>query len=128
MILLQPIWLYANRSPHSLSQGRPGRVPPGAGRPQRRAARQRVWRHGAEGRGAPGLPQGARGPACGAARAVLFEQLLAQEYAKGSALNMAATLEIDAVIDPANTREWLFKSLQTQPALTSGNQLATDSW
>ena len=41
---------------------------------------------------------------------------------------MAATLEIDAVIDPGNTREWLFKSLQTQPALTSGNQLATDSW
>ena len=128
MILLQPIWLYANRSPNSLSHGRPGRVPPGADRPQRRTARQQVWRHGAEGRGAPGLQQGARGPACGAARAVLFEQLLAQEYAKGSALNMAATLEIDAVIDPGNTREWLFKSLQTQPALTSGNQLATDSW
>ena len=64
----------------------------------------------------------------GAARAVLFEQLLAQEYAKGSALNMAATLEIDAVIDPANTRELLFWALQAQPALTSGNQLATDSW
>ena len=64
----------------------------------------------------------------GPARAALFEQLLAQEYAKGSALNMAATLEIDAVIDPADTREWLFKGLQTQPAPTSGNQLAIDSW
>ena len=64
----------------------------------------------------------------GPARAVLFEQLLAQEYAKGSALNMAATLEIDAVIDPADTREWLFKGLQAQPVLTSGNQLAIDSW
>jgi len=64
----------------------------------------------------------------GPARAALFEQLLAQEHAKGSALNMAATLEIDAVIDPADTREWLFKGLQTQPALTSGNQLAIDSW
>jgi len=62
------------------------------------------------------------------AREALFQQLLAQEYAKGSALNMAATLEIDAVIDPADTREWLFKGLQTQPALTSGNQLAIDSW
>ena len=62
------------------------------------------------------------------AREALFEQLLAQEYAKGSALNMAATLEIDAVIDPADTREWLFKGLQAQPALTSGNQLAIDSW
>ncbi len=64
----------------------------------------------------------------GPARAALFEQLLAQEYAKGSALNMAATLEIDAVIDPANTRDWLIKGLQAQPALTSGNQLAIDSW
>ena len=64
----------------------------------------------------------------GAAREALFEQLLAQEYAKGSAINMAATLEIDAVIDPADTREWLFKGLQAQPALTSGNQLAIDSW
>ena len=64
----------------------------------------------------------------GPAREALFEQLLAQEYAKGSALNMAATLEIDAVIDPADTREWLFKGLQAQPALTSGNQLAIDSW
>ena len=64
----------------------------------------------------------------GPARAALFEQLLAQEYAKGNALNMAATLEIDAVIDPADTREWLFKGLQAQPALTSGNQLAIDSW
>ena len=64
----------------------------------------------------------------GPARAALFEQLLAQEYAKGSALNMAATLEIDAVIDPADTRASLFKGLQAQPAPTPGNQLATDSW
>jgi len=62
------------------------------------------------------------------AREALFEQLLAQEYAKGSALNMAATLEIDAVIDPADTRDWVQKGLQGQPALTSGNQLAIDSW
>ena len=52
----------------------------------------------------------------------------AQEYAKGSALNMAATLEIDAVIDPADTRDWVFKGLQAQPALTSKSQLAVDSW
>ena len=64
----------------------------------------------------------------GAAREALFEQLLAQEYAKGSAINMAATLEIDAVIDPAATRDWLFKGLQGQPALTSASHLAIDSW
>ena len=64
----------------------------------------------------------------GAAREALFEQLLAQEYAKGSALNMAATLEIDAVIDPVDTRDWLFRGLQAQPALTSVSHLAIDSW
>lgn len=64
----------------------------------------------------------------GPAREALFEQLLAQEYAKGSALNMAATLEIDAVIDPAETRDWVLKGLQAQPALTSGARLAIDSW
>ena len=63
-----------------------------------------------------------------AAREALFQQLLAQEYAKGSALNMAATLEIDAVIDPADTREWLLKGLQAQPVLTSARHLAIDSW
>jgi acetyl-CoA carboxylase carboxyltransferase component len=62
------------------------------------------------------------------AREALFEQLLAQEYAKGSALNMAATLEVDAVIDPADTRDWVQKGLQGQPALRSGYQLAIDSW
>ena len=54
--------------------------------------------------------------------------MLAQEYAKGSAINMAATLEIDAVIDPADTRDWLVKGLQAQPALTSSSHLAIDSW
>ena len=63
-----------------------------------------------------------------AAREALFQQLLAQQYAKGSALNMAATLEIDAVIDPADTRDWLLKGLQGQPALTSASHLAIDSW
>jgi acetyl-CoA carboxylase carboxyltransferase component len=43
----------------------------------------------------------------GPAREALFDQLVAQQYANGSALNMAATLEIDAVIDPADTRAWL---------------------
>ncbi len=37
---------------------------------------------------------------------------VAEQYARGSALNMAATLEIDAVIDPAETRDWLVRGLQ----------------
>jgi acetyl-CoA carboxylase carboxyltransferase component len=63
-----------------------------------------------------------------AAREALFQQLLAQEYAKGSALNMAATLEIDAVIDPAATRDWLQKGLQGQPAARPAGGLMVDAW
>ena len=43
----------------------------------------------------------------GSASGGLFEHLLAQENVKGHALNMAATLEIDAVFDSADTGEWL---------------------
>ena len=37
------------------------------------------------------------------------QRLVAQQYEAGQALNMAATLEIDAVIDPAQTRDWLVR-------------------
>jgi len=47
----------------------------------------------------------------GAARDTLFAQLLAQQVDNGSALAMAASLEIDAVIDPADTRAWLVRGL-----------------
>ena len=54
----------------------------------------------------------------GAQREALFAQLLAQHVDNGSAMNMAASLEIDAVIDPAQTRAWLSRALasgQTRP-------------
>ena len=47
----------------------------------------------------------------GPEREALFEQLLAQQYANGAAIQMATTLEIDAVIDPAQTRHWLSQGL-----------------
>lgn len=47
----------------------------------------------------------------GAERDALFQKLLAQQYAHGQAMHMAATLEIDAVIDPADTRSWLVRGL-----------------
>ena len=46
-----------------------------------------------------------------AARDALFQQLLAREIAKGSAISMAEHLEIDAVIDPHDTRTWLLGGL-----------------
>jgi acetyl-CoA carboxylase carboxyltransferase component len=47
----------------------------------------------------------------GAAREALFEQLLGRQVENGKALNLATTLEIDAVIDPADTRAWLDRAL-----------------
>ncbi|MFC7435484.1 carboxyl transferase domain-containing protein [Hydrogenophaga bisanensis] len=47
----------------------------------------------------------------GPEREALFQELLAREYEKGSALSMASGLEIDAVIDPAHTRAWLARGL-----------------
>jgi acetyl-CoA carboxylase carboxyltransferase component len=64
----------------------------------------------------------------GPQRDALFEQLLARHHEQGSALNMAATLEIDAVIDPADTRRWLVAGLQTQGPVQRGPALAIDTW
>ena len=47
----------------------------------------------------------------GPLRDALFERLLAQQVANGAAVQMATTLEIDAVIDPALTRDWLVRGL-----------------
>jgi acetyl-CoA carboxylase carboxyltransferase component len=43
--------------------------------------------------------------------AALFKRLLAEQYERGGAINMAASLEIDAVIDPAETRRWVMSGL-----------------
>ena len=47
----------------------------------------------------------------GPQREALYQRHVDEHYAKGKAINMAATLEIDAVIDPAQTREWLSRGL-----------------
>jgi acetyl-CoA carboxylase carboxyltransferase component len=64
----------------------------------------------------------------GPEREALFEQLLAQQYDNGSAINMAATLEIDAVIDPADTRKWLVAGLQAGRVKPCDGRLAIDAW
>ena len=46
-------------------------------------------------------------------RQALFDHLLGQLYDKGKALEAAAHLEIDAVIDPADTRAQLLAALQS---------------
>ncbi|QDL39277.1 acetyl-CoA carboxylase family protein [Rhodoferax sediminis] len=47
----------------------------------------------------------------GPERDALYKKLVDQQYANGQATNMAQTLEIDAVIDPAQTRAWLVRGL-----------------
>ncbi|HET7525716.1 MAG TPA: carboxyl transferase domain-containing protein, partial [Burkholderiaceae bacterium] len=47
----------------------------------------------------------------GAEREALFERLLSGMRERGRALNVASHLEIDDVIDPAQTREWLLRVL-----------------
>jgi len=64
----------------------------------------------------------------GPQRQALYDDLVARQYDNGSALNMAATLEIDAVIDPADTRGWLIAGLTgaTMRARPSGAMI--DTW
>ena len=64
----------------------------------------------------------------GPEREALFEQLLAQQYDNDSAINMAATLEIDAVIDPATTRDWLVAGLDAGRVRPFDGALAIDTW
>jgi len=63
----------------------------------------------------------------GAERDALFAKLLAKSYANGEAIHMAATLEIDAVIDPADTRAWLARGLASAQVAPLGPR-CIDTW
>lgn len=65
----------------------------------------------------------------GSERDALFERLVTQQYEAGQAMNMAATLEIDAVIDPAATRDWLVRGLASGHVVApSSAPYAIDTW
>ena len=49
-------------------------------------------------------------------REALYEKLVAMAYERGKVMNMASYLEIDAVIDPADTRRWIIEGLKAAPA------------
>jgi acetyl/propionyl-CoA carboxylase alpha subunit/acetyl-CoA carboxylase carboxyltransferase component len=61
-----------------------------------------------------------------AAREVRYQQLVANFYERGKAVSVAQYLEIDAVIDPANTRSWLLRGLASTPLRRSGRYI--DTW
>jgi len=50
------------------------------------------------------------------AREKLYQQLVSELYKRGKAINIASYLEIDSVIDPADTRKWIMRGLKSVPA------------
>src|SRR5205085_10408991 len=59
-----------------------------------------------------------------AEREAEFRRRVEEMYARGKALSMASVLEIDNVIDPAETRRWIVQGLCTAaaPALRQGKK------
>lgn len=64
----------------------------------------------------------------GTQRDALFQQLLARQHENGSAIPMATTLEIDAVIDPADTRRWLSQGLAGAKTAAQAADRFIDPW
>lgn len=61
-------------------------------------------------------------------RDALFKQLLDKQYADGAAISVAQSLEIDAVIDPAQTREWLRNGLNSATQMSVPKSVYVDTW
>ncbi len=64
----------------------------------------------------------------GPQREALYRQLVDQQYENGAAMRMAQTLEIDAVIDPAQTRRWLARGLAAANPAPGPRSGPIDSW
>ena len=64
------------------------------------------------------------------AKEEMFKQMVAQSYARGKAINMAAHLEIDDVIDPADTRRWIMRGYRSIPPRdpNAGRRTFIDTW
>ena len=58
----------------------------------------------------------------------LFNELLAKMYEKGKAVSVAQTFEIDAVIDPAETRQWLLRGRLTTGERRQPPRKYVDVW
>ncbi|MFN0184620.1 MAG: acyl-CoA carboxylase subunit beta, partial [Aquabacterium sp.] len=50
-----------------------------------------------------------------AERRARFDELVAAAYERGKALNTASLFELDNVIDPADTRDWILTGLRSMP-------------
>jgi len=63
-----------------------------------------------------------------AERQQAFDDMVARAYANGRAINMATALEIDAVIDPADTRAWLIRGIKSMPGVRGEPRRFVDAW
>ncbi len=64
-------------------------------------------------------------------RKELFEHMVAKAYEHGKALNTASHFEIDDVIDPADSRYWVTRALQSVPSpapRTQKKRPCIDTW
>lgn len=52
-------------------------------------------------------------------RGKFYEQMVGELYKRGKAINIASYLEIDSVIDPADTRKWIMQGLKSVPGKNS---------
>ena len=65
------------------------------------------------------------------ARQARYQELVDELYAQGKALNAAGFVEIDDVIDPADTRRWISQGLRNAPApapRTGKKRPMVDTW
>ncbi len=61
-------------------------------------------------------------------RAAVYEELLARMYEKGKAVSVATAFEIDAVIDPAETRTWLLQGRRSAGKRATRRRRFVDVW
>jgi acetyl-CoA carboxylase carboxyltransferase component len=57
-----------------------------------------------------------------ASRRALYDSMLARYYEEGKAINAASYVEIDGVIDPADTRRWILAGLASVPPPERGER------
>lgn len=62
-----------------------------------------------------------------AAREQAFQAMVAVAYERGKAINMASLLELDAVIDPAETRDFILRGLRSVPPAVPKRRFI-DTW
>lgn len=66
-----------------------------------------------------------------AERQALYERLLEEYREQGKAVSVASTFEIDAVIDPVETRKWILsglRSVRLRPPLSGRKRPFVDTW